>query len=242
MTIIQNIPSYIKSLSRELEASANRVRDLIGDRHWLSDGHHKERLLAEALRRHIPRRYTVTTGFLLDQQNEEAIRSREQDIMILDLWRHPLLFGTDSLSISYSIAAVACVSVKSKLKKDSFDDSWDTLASVPAAPTSFHRVAFFFDGDEPTRVLDWARPRIESGTRGIDVVATTGDFFARFDYAGDTVRIRGFRTEGVSFGTMLAVLVAGLADGRDASDDLIIDVETIPTTLLFEEEVQVRID
>jgi len=37
-----NVHSYLCSWSDELVSRANRVRMLIGDAHWLSDGHHKE--------------------------------------------------------------------------------------------------------------------------------------------------------------------------------------------------------
>ena len=234
----QNVPRYIKSLSDELAANANRVRDLIGDAHWLSDGHHKERLLAGTMARHLPRRFAVTTGFLLDRHATSSC-SREQDILVLDLWRHPLLFGTAELSITYSISAVASVSVKSQFKKDAFEDSWNTLASIPSPPEPLRRIAFFFDSDAPTRIVDWLLPLVKTGAPGADYIATTGDFFARIDRGDGFAKLRGFSTAGASFGTALASLVSDLSDGHEtASEDLVFDIERLPATLLFDEDVR----
>src|SRR4051794_17511886 len=48
-SLLPNRQRYLVSLAEELYAQANRVRDLIGDAHWLSDGHHKEYLLIDLL-------------------------------------------------------------------------------------------------------------------------------------------------------------------------------------------------
>ena len=54
--------SYLAISSQELEARAQRVRTLIGDAHWLSDGNHKEALLREFLRRYLPPELVITMG------------------------------------------------------------------------------------------------------------------------------------------------------------------------------------
>ena len=228
-------PAVASLIARE---GPDRVRDLIGDAHWLSDGHHKERLLAGTMARHLPRRFAVTTGFLLDRHATSSC-SREQDILVLDLWRHPLLFGTAELSITYSISAVASVSVKSQFKKDAFEDSWNTLASIPSPPEPLRRIAFFFDSDAPTRIVDWLLPLVKTGAPGADYIATTGDFFARIDRGDGFAKLRGFSTAGASFGTALASLVSDLSDGHEtASEDLVFDIERLPATLLFDEDVR----
>jgi hypothetical protein len=54
VAIRPNPAGYLKSIADELTVQANRVRDLIGNAHWLSDGHHKEYLLTALLQRHLP--------------------------------------------------------------------------------------------------------------------------------------------------------------------------------------------
>ena len=52
--IEQNTPEFLKSWSAEIKSKANRVRDLIGDVHWLSDGNHKETLIRAFIRSYVP--------------------------------------------------------------------------------------------------------------------------------------------------------------------------------------------
>lgn len=54
MSVHENDLEYLESWSNELIARASRVRQLIGSRHWLSDGHHKEMLVREFLKRYLP--------------------------------------------------------------------------------------------------------------------------------------------------------------------------------------------
>jgi len=59
------------------------VRNLIGDAHWLSDGHHKEELVREFLVRHLPKTFRITRGFICPP-NVGARVSPEIDILITD--------------------------------------------------------------------------------------------------------------------------------------------------------------
>ena len=74
---------YLRSLADELRAQSQRVRDLIGDAHWLTDGFHKEFLLAEIIRRHLPGSHIAGRGFVVSPSHLE-VRSREQDILVVD--------------------------------------------------------------------------------------------------------------------------------------------------------------
>ena len=78
-----NRERYLRSLADELSAQSLRVRDLIGDRHWLTDGTHKEFLLAEIIRRHVPGAHIVARGFIISPFGTDAC-SRELDILIVD--------------------------------------------------------------------------------------------------------------------------------------------------------------
>jgi len=74
--MVPNRNRYLASLSAELRAQATRVRDLIGDRHWLSDGHHKEYLLKDMLARHVPSSVAVSRGFVTHPNRADLV-SRE---------------------------------------------------------------------------------------------------------------------------------------------------------------------
>ena len=51
MTLKPNIKKFHESLGKELLDVKDRVRYLIGDSHWVSDGEHKEAVLKEVISR-----------------------------------------------------------------------------------------------------------------------------------------------------------------------------------------------
>jgi hypothetical protein len=75
---------YFQSLSEELHSQSSRVRQLIGGAHWGHDGRHKEVLLRNLVRRHCPSTVLVSSGFVISR-NDPEIRSKEQDILIVDV-------------------------------------------------------------------------------------------------------------------------------------------------------------
>lgn len=55
----------MRSLSMELDALKNRVRNIIHDAHWLADGEWKESVLRTVLRRHVPTTVGVGRGYVV---------------------------------------------------------------------------------------------------------------------------------------------------------------------------------
>src|SRR3712207_1006807 len=100
---------YLASISEELLSQANRVRDLIGDRHWFSDGHHKEQLLASVLRRHLPADIIVSRGFVIDAVDPGGC-SKEQDILVVDAHREAPIFRQGDLVICFPRTILAAIS------------------------------------------------------------------------------------------------------------------------------------
>lgn len=138
---------YLNSLSNELAAQSQRVRDLIGDSHWLVDGHHKEYLLIELLSRHLPTRYIASRGFVISPADPNK-RSLEQDILIVDQNIEAPLFNQGGVVIAFPNAVRAAVSVKSTLGKKEVEDSVIGLNSVRALckqPESVWTGAYFFE-------------------------------------------------------------------------------------------------
>src|SRR5437588_11053414 len=85
MTGVQpNRHRYLLSLADELHTQSTRVRDLIGDAHWYYDGHHKEYLLVELLRRHLPSGMLASRGFVISP-TDPGSQSREQDVLVVDV-------------------------------------------------------------------------------------------------------------------------------------------------------------
>jgi len=124
-----NIPRFLCSWSNQLHAAADQVRDLIGSRHWLSDGRHKERLLSEFLRGHLPSVCSLSTGFVFPILEPQKV-SREVDILVTDTLRACPLISSGDLTITPPLGLIAHIHVKSDLSKQSFADAVDTAVSV----------------------------------------------------------------------------------------------------------------
>jgi hypothetical protein len=146
-----NRTRYVESLGQELQSQSNRVRDLIGDRHWPSDGFHKEFVLKSVLERHVPDGYLVSRGFLIDPLDDFV--STEQDLLILDVTSDSLPFNQGGLTISFPSSVAASLSVKTGFISTAVEDSFAGLMSLASV---WKRVAssavpwlgaFFFDND-----------------------------------------------------------------------------------------------
>lgn len=105
-----NFEHYQKSISREFEAIQDRVRDLIGNAHWLTDGSHKEEFLRQVLRRHLPEIYNVGTGFVLASTGPTS----QIDVMIVDR-SSPTVYKDGDLLIVDPNAVRCIIEVKTKL-------------------------------------------------------------------------------------------------------------------------------
>lgn len=79
----RNPIACLESWADELLSRASRVRNLIGDAHWLSDGHYKEELVREYLVRHLPSSLRVSRGFICSTDAATRV-SPELDVLITD--------------------------------------------------------------------------------------------------------------------------------------------------------------
>ncbi|WP_353733683.1 DUF6602 domain-containing protein [Syntrophothermus sp.] len=113
MAIERNLISYHRSIARELEATKNRVRDLIGSSHWQSDGEHKEAVLRKALRNYLPENVLVGKGFVCYKSGIPQT-SKQLDILIVSKSR-PTLFKDGEFVIVTPDAVKAIVEVKTKI-------------------------------------------------------------------------------------------------------------------------------
>jgi hypothetical protein len=113
-----NIPRYLATWSEELSSRANRVRLLIGNAHWLSDGHHKEFLIREFLGRHLPPQFSVTRGFIRPPDESDRC-SPEIDVLVSNPELHPPFFNEGGLVITVPSACIAYIEVKTNFEKKS---------------------------------------------------------------------------------------------------------------------------
>jgi hypothetical protein len=150
--------SYLDSLGKELLASQDRVRNLIGDRHWLSDGHHKEAVIRGVLGRHLPIGVTADRGFVLSPDEPEN-PSREQDLLLVDTFVEAPLLQQGGITVTLPSNVLAAVSVKSTLTVATLKDAIAGLATVlQAAGSHAPRLwsgAFFYE--ESPKIVDATR-------------------------------------------------------------------------------------
>ena len=128
--------AYLESWSQELEARAKRVRALIGDAHWLSDGNHKEALLREFLRRYLPPELVITNGFVRSPSAENNC-SPEVDILIVNPSVHTPFFAEGELQIVPPTSVVAHIEVKTTFAANNLKNALSNICMTQAVVGRF---------------------------------------------------------------------------------------------------------
>lgn len=106
-----NRSSHYRSISEELNALKDRVRHMIDDRHWLTDGEWKESVLRYFLRRHLPDSIGVGRGFVLTENGPTG----QCDILLYDKSK-PLLYRDNDLIFAPPDAIRGIIEVKTTLR------------------------------------------------------------------------------------------------------------------------------
>lgn len=102
--------TYYRSLSLEIEALKGRVRQLIRNHHWQTDGEWKETVLRSVFRRHLPPGVGVGRGFIVGERRP----SSQIDVLLYDT-TYPLLHQDGDLVFVVPDAVRAVIEVKATL-------------------------------------------------------------------------------------------------------------------------------
>lgn len=121
--------TYLSTWGEEFLSRANRVRNLIGDAHWLSDGGHKEALLTEFLGRHLPSHLQLGRGFVRPRDEERSC-SPEIDVLIARFDLHPPLFNESQLLIVPPGSVFGHLQSKSELTAGSLRAAIANIAAI----------------------------------------------------------------------------------------------------------------
>lgn len=116
---------YFEDLSKELKAVQNRIRNLIGNIHWPSDGAWKESVLRSVLRTYLPPSYTVGSGFFVTADGV----SSQIDILICDD-SAPMLFRDGDFLITTADNVRAVIEVKTQLSAGKLRSSVEKLNTI----------------------------------------------------------------------------------------------------------------
>jgi hypothetical protein len=239
---------YLLSLADELHLQSTRVRDLIGDAHWYSDGHHKEFLLLELLRRHLPSGMVASRGFVISATDTDH-RSREQDVLVVDVTQEAPVFSQGGVIIVFPRFVRAAVSVKTTMDSATVADSVSGLNSVrdvaagAADPRLLWCGAYYFEADaevmnnpllpyghiaramERNPVREPVPPAAHPCPVGPDLHCSAKElaYKLRHAYTSDEgavagARLLGYLCNGLGTALFLGELLDHLAATRDAAD------------------------
>ncbi len=118
-----DLESYFRSLTAECETLKDRVRHLVNDAHWPTDGEWKESVLRSMLRRSAPESVTVGRGFVVNQDR----CSTQIDVLIYDN-SMPILYRDGDLVFVTPTACRGIVEVKSSTTAREFQRAAVKLA------------------------------------------------------------------------------------------------------------------
>lgn len=105
--------------------------------HSTTKGTIREENLINFLRNHLPRRYSIGSGIIADQQSRV---SRQQDIVIFDGFNTPVLQDFGDQSVFFAEQVLAAIEVKSRLNAQGLQDIVQKAQSIRALTRSsvFH--------------------------------------------------------------------------------------------------------
>lgn len=110
-----SLADYHKNITLELLATNNNVRSLIN--HWGEEGRYKEEVLKNMIRRFLPEKYKIASGFVIrpvqDYGQHEA--SRQIDLLIYDN-ESPLVFKEGDFVITTPDSVRAIIEVKANMQ------------------------------------------------------------------------------------------------------------------------------
>jgi hypothetical protein len=97
------------------------LRDLLQGAHHASDGDYLEHLVREEVRRHLPDRYRVSTGFLSNVEpgadTHQRRVSSQFDVLVWDAHDYPALFEVGEFAVIPPAACIAVLEVTATLDK-----------------------------------------------------------------------------------------------------------------------------
>lgn len=135
---------YYTGITTRMLSEIETISDQMS--HSGEKGRNNERVLAEFLRRHLPQRYTVSTGKVVAVGGAE---SGQVDVIIHDRLYTPALLDAHAWALVPVEAVHAVVSVKTTLSKPELRDVLNSIQSVRALP---RRAATFVSGNAIQRV------------------------------------------------------------------------------------------
>lgn len=236
--------TFLKSWSWEIASRVNRIRSLIGDSHWASDGSHKEDLVRSFLRPRLPPDTNTCHGFLLDTRTTAC--SKEIDVLIRDSRQSAPLFAESGITICHPSAALAFLEIKSGFRRDALDSALSLVSDTQrlirdsGSTQPVWRGIIFFGLEDGTdlgkrqKVLGQCLKDIcnlnSSDTAGPHYllptcVCSVGEFcaFLSPDISGKKARLKFFSAGEMSFAIAMSDLISHVFQRPPTKDHFVLD-------------------
>ena len=178
-----NVREYFETLGQEIAALKHRVRHLIADAHWQTDGEWKETVVRHVLRRHLPATAVVGRGFVVSGQTQ----TRQIDILVHDASK-PVLFRDGDLAFVTPDAVLGILEVKARVNDTILRQAAGTIAanaqlirSHPNTRAFSGIFAFDLDGRaRPQRLVDILSEAAPTYDERLDFACLGASTFLRY--------------------------------------------------------------
>lgn len=203
-----NYTKYQKSISDELLAFKNRVRNFIDDAHWAEEGRYKEIIFKDVLASKLPAFASIGTGFVMGDRLSSQI-----DIIIYrsDI---PVLFQKSDFVIVSREAVLGIIEVKTKLDDRNIDAAFrKSHDNGRIIGKHIFNGIFSYDAGYSMNLLHAGIARVCEMYPGyVNNVSFSKDYFMKFwsdgsprGENGDKYRI--YKIENLSFGYFISNLI-----------------------------------
>ena len=177
-----DVRSYFESLGQELGALKQRVRHLIADANWQTDGEWKESVIRQVLRRHLPATAVIGRGFVVTAQSATS----RLDVLIHD-GAKPVLFRDGDLVFVTPDAVFGIIEVKSRVSPSQFGMAAEKLGRDiemirlhPNTRAFAALFAFESDGEDSEAYLERTVSAAENKNQRLDFAAIGDSLFIKY--------------------------------------------------------------
>jgi hypothetical protein len=162
--------SLIESYSNEFRAQIGRINSFV--KHPTAIGSSHEGILRRFLQKYVPRKYSVSEGFIVDGNNNS---SQQCDIIIWSSLEYSPYYSEGDFVIIPSDAARVVIEVKTQLDQKTLKQSFQNLHSVRLVGDHIYTALFSFESIDLKSIL---RSLIKTSTIPIEQASAINSIYA----------------------------------------------------------------
>lgn len=181
---LENKKRYLSSISNEIKSQSDRINYVIS--HGQTVGNYREQLFISVLRKYVPKKFHVATGFIEGS-------SKQIDIIIYDQHNYIPVFREDDLVVVKKEAVIAVIEIKTTLDSGTLADSLEGIDKIFDSGMSsvpFFKGIFAFNTDLTNKSAAvtignfYKKNEIAAIHHHLDVVCVPNAVCAYIDYSG----------------------------------------------------------